>query len=97
MPGIKEKPFLGIQFGQNCLVCVCVHLSMIHSEGCFSLHKIFMLVVHGSIIAISGLELFIGCTVHIVSFTDREDNTIREDPKHSEACYFALSSGIILL
>ena len=32
-----------------------------------------MLVVHGSIIAISGLELFIGCTVHIVSFTDRED------------------------
>jgi len=109
--GIKEKPCLGIQFGQNCLacacararapvcvcVCVCVHLSMIHSEGCFSLHKIFMLVVHGSIIAISGLELFIGCTVHIVSFTDREDNTIREDPKHSEACYFALSSGIILL
>lgn len=78
-------------------VCTCVHLSMIHSEGCFSLHKIFMLVVHGSIIAISGLELFIGCTVHIVSFTDREDNTIREDPKHSEPCYFALSSGIILL
>ena len=78
-------------------VRVCVHLSMIHSEGCFSLHKIFMLVVHGSIIAISGLELFIGCTVHIVSFTDREDNTIQDDPKHSEACYFALSSGIILL
>lgn len=56
-----------------------------------------MLVVHGSIIAISGLELFIGCTVHIVSFTDRTDNTIQEDPKHSNACYFALSSGIILL
>lgn len=96
---VRQKPCLEAVLGQQLSVCVCmcVHLSMIHSEGCFSLHKIFMLVVHGSIIAISGLELFIGCTVHIVSFTDRTDNTIQEDPKHSNACYFALSSGIILL
>lgn len=78
-------------------VCtVCVHLSVIHSECCFSLHKIFMLVVHAAIIAISSPELFMAGTVLWVSFTDREDNTEQEDCEPYNASYFALSSGIIL-
>lgn len=70
---------------QQLSLCMCVHLSVIHSEGCFSLHKIFMSVVLSSIIAISALELFIGCTVHFVSFTDNAGNTIQVDPKRCNA------------
>lgn len=89
MPGIKEKPFLEYSLAKLPRVCVCVHLSMIHSEGCLPSHKIFMLVVHGSIIAISGLELFIGCTVqefHLliekITPYERIPNTLRPVTLH---------------